>query len=73
MHYYCESMTQYRRLLTREVRVGDLLLGNGHPIRVQTMTTTDTLDTAAGSRYSFYPECSGDCGAHCRKSASESR
>lgn len=47
MHYYCESMTQYRRLLTREVRIGDLLLGNGHPIRVQTMTTTDTLDTAA--------------------------
>lgn len=40
-------MTQYRRLLTREVRIGDLLLGNGLPIRVQTMTTTDTLDTAA--------------------------
>jgi (E)-4-hydroxy-3-methylbut-2-enyl-diphosphate synthase len=27
--------------------VGDLLLGNLHPIRVQTMTTTDTMDTLA--------------------------
>src|SRR5687768_13173780 len=35
------------RLKTREVRIGDLLLGNGHPIRVQTMTTTDTMDTIA--------------------------
>src|SRR6186713_1344200 len=44
---YCESLTEYRRLKTREVKVGDLLLGNGHPIRVQTMTTTDTMDTMA--------------------------
>ena len=35
------------RLKTREVRIGNLLLGNGHPIRVQTMTTTDTMDTLA--------------------------
>lgn len=47
MQGYCQSQTQYRRLLTREVRVGNLLLGNGHPIRVQTMTTTDTMDTPA--------------------------
>ena len=47
MQFYSESLTQYRRLLTREVRIGDLLLGNGHPIRVQTMTTTDTMDTLA--------------------------
>jgi len=47
MQGYCQSQTQYRRLLTREVRVGNLLLGNGHPIRVQTMTTTDTMDTQA--------------------------
>lgn len=40
-------MNQYQRLKTREVKVGDLLLGNFHPIRVQTMTTTDTMDTAA--------------------------
>jgi (E)-4-hydroxy-3-methylbut-2-enyl-diphosphate synthase len=35
------------RLKTREVKIGDLLLGNFHPIRVQTMTTTDTMDTLA--------------------------
>ena len=33
------------RLKTLEVKIGDLLLGNMRPIRVQTMTTTDTMDT----------------------------
>src|SRR6266480_1455098 len=52
MQFYCESLTGYKRLKTREVKIGDLLLGNpdgyrGHPIRVQTMTTTDTMDTIA--------------------------
>jgi (E)-4-hydroxy-3-methylbut-2-enyl-diphosphate synthase len=47
MQFYCESLTEYRRLPTREVKIGDLLLGNFHPIRVQTMTTTDTMDTMA--------------------------
>ena len=47
MQSYCESLTQYKRLATREVRIGGLLLGNFHPIRVQTMTTTDTMDTLA--------------------------
>lgn len=47
MHLYCESLTEYKRLTTREVKIGDLLLGNFHPIRVQTMTTTDTMDTLA--------------------------
>jgi (E)-4-hydroxy-3-methylbut-2-enyl-diphosphate synthase len=52
MDLYCESLTAYKRLRTREVQIGDLLLGNpdgndGHPIRVQTMTTTDTMDTLA--------------------------
>ncbi|PUZ20519.1 4-hydroxy-3-methylbut-2-en-1-yl diphosphate synthase [Chitinophaga costaii] len=46
MQLYCNSLTAYRRLHTLEVKVGDLLIGNGHPIRVQTMTTTDTMDTA---------------------------
>ena len=44
---YCSSLTAYQRLKTLEVKIGDLLLGNGHPIRVQTMTTTDTMDTIA--------------------------
>ena len=42
---YAESLTTYKRLHTREVKIGDLLLGNHHPIRIQTMTTTDTMDT----------------------------
>ena len=47
MQLYCNSLTEYKRLATREVKVGHLLLGNYHPIRVQTMTTTDTMDTIA--------------------------
>src|SRR6186713_616063 len=52
MQSYCESLTEYKRLRTKEVKIGDLLLGNpdsyrSHPIRVQTMTTTDTMDTTA--------------------------
>jgi (E)-4-hydroxy-3-methylbut-2-enyl-diphosphate synthase len=45
MQFYCESLTGYKRLATKEVKIGDLLLGNFNPIRVQTMTTTDTMDT----------------------------
>ena len=47
MQFYSESLTEYKRLTTKEVKIGDLLLGNFHPIRVQTMTTTDTMDTMA--------------------------
>jgi (E)-4-hydroxy-3-methylbut-2-enyl-diphosphate synthase len=52
MQLYSASLTAYKRLKTREVNIGGLLLGNpeggfGHPIRVQTMTTTDTMDTIA--------------------------
>lgn len=47
MQFYCESLTDYQRLATREVKIGNLLIGNFHPIRVQTMTTTDTMDTIA--------------------------
>src|SRR6202789_1496800 len=47
MQSYCNSLTRYSRLKTLEVKIGDLLLGNFHPIRIQTMTTTDTMDTMA--------------------------
>ncbi|HJV20608.1 MAG TPA: (E)-4-hydroxy-3-methylbut-2-enyl-diphosphate synthase [Sediminibacterium sp.] len=47
MQLYCKSLTEYSRLKTREVKIGNLLLGNGHPVRLQTMTTTDTMDTEA--------------------------
>jgi (E)-4-hydroxy-3-methylbut-2-enyl-diphosphate synthase len=47
MELYAESLTEYKRLKTLEVKVGDLLIGNYHPIRIQTMTTTDTMNTLA--------------------------
>ncbi len=47
MQLFCESLTAFKRLPTREVKVGQLLMGAHHPVRVQTMTTTDTMDTMA--------------------------
>ena len=44
---YCNSLTQYSRFKTREVKVGDLVLGGDNPIHVQSMTTSDTMDTEA--------------------------
>ena len=44
---YAAALNKYKRLATREVSIGDLKLGNFNPIRVQTMTTTDTMDTIA--------------------------
>ena len=44
---YCTSLTQYTRRISREVFIGDVPLGAHHPIRVQSMTTTDTMDTIA--------------------------
>ncbi|MFO7447937.1 MAG: (E)-4-hydroxy-3-methylbut-2-enyl-diphosphate synthase, partial [Ignavibacteriaceae bacterium] len=42
---YCNSLTSYSRYKTREVPVGDIPLGGNNPIRIQSMTTTDTMDT----------------------------
>lgn len=42
---YCNSLTTYSRWKTREVKIGDVALGANNPIRVQSMTTTDTMDT----------------------------
>jgi (E)-4-hydroxy-3-methylbut-2-enyl-diphosphate synthase len=44
---YCYSLTEYKRRQTIEVNIGDVPLGSMHPIRVQSMTTTDTMDTLA--------------------------
>ncbi|MDQ3071847.1 MAG: flavodoxin-dependent (E)-4-hydroxy-3-methylbut-2-enyl-diphosphate synthase, partial [Bacteroidota bacterium] len=44
---YCESTVSYRRRPSHEVAIGDVPLGGSHPIRVQSMTTTDTMDTQA--------------------------
>ena len=44
---YCNSLTKYSRYKTREVFVGDIPLGGDNPIRIQSMTTTNTMDTLA--------------------------
>ncbi|MFZ1323067.1 MAG: (E)-4-hydroxy-3-methylbut-2-enyl-diphosphate synthase [Ignavibacteria bacterium] len=44
---YCNSLTSYSRFITREVKIGDIPLGGNNPIRIQSMTTTDTMDTIA--------------------------
>jgi (E)-4-hydroxy-3-methylbut-2-enyl-diphosphate synthase len=44
-HLYCNSLTEYSRRRTREVTIGDVPMGGTHPIRVQSMTTVDTMDT----------------------------
>lgn len=42
---YCNSLTDYSRYKTREVFIGDVAMGGKNPIRIQSMTTTDTMDT----------------------------
>ncbi len=44
---YCKTLTEYRRERTLEVNIGGIPLGGSNPIRVQSMTDTDTLDTEA--------------------------
>ena len=44
---YCPDLYHYNRRLTREVLVGDVGIGGGNPIRVQSMLTSDTRDTKA--------------------------
>ncbi|MFD1164574.1 (E)-4-hydroxy-3-methylbut-2-enyl-diphosphate synthase [Sphingobacterium daejeonense] len=42
---YCNSKTEYSRFFTREVQIGDIPMGGNNPIRIQSMTTVDTMDT----------------------------
>ena len=42
---YVKSFVNRNRLLTVEVEIGDVKLGSSHPIRIQSMTTADTMDT----------------------------
>ena len=44
---YCNSLTSYTRFKTREVMVGSIGFGGDNPIRVQSMTITNTMDTIA--------------------------
>ena len=42
---YCNNIFNQSRFKTREVTIGNLKLGGNQPIRVQSMTTADTMDT----------------------------
>jgi len=44
---YCTNLTAYSRFATRIVNIGNLPLGGGNPIRIQSMTTTGTMNTDA--------------------------
>jgi len=45
IHDFSSSILHYKRFKTRVVHIGDIPLGGDYPIRVQSMTTTDTMDT----------------------------
>ena len=47
LNSYCHSLTKYTRRKTRVVNIGDIPVGGSNPIRVQSMTTSDTMDTEA--------------------------
>src|ERR1017187_3192638 len=44
---YCDSLTSYIRRKSLVVNIGDVPLGGDYPIRLQSMTTTNTMDTEA--------------------------
>jgi len=44
---YCENLFNYSRRESREVTVGNLKVGGGNPVVVQSMITSDTRDTQA--------------------------
>ena len=44
---YCPDLLHYSRRESREVMVGDVGIGGGNPIRIQSMITADTRDTPA--------------------------
>ena len=45
MKQYCHSITSYKRFKTREVKVGSVIIGGNQPIVLQSMTTSDTMNT----------------------------
>ncbi len=47
---YCASRFHPTRRKTRVVSIGNILTGGENPVRIQSMTTTDTLDIAATVR-----------------------
>ncbi len=47
MRKYCNSLTSYTRMVTHPVAVGNVVIGGGNPVRIQSMTNTNTNDTEA--------------------------
>lgn len=45
VYNYCADPYNRKRFSTREVKVGTVGVGGDNPIRIQSMTTTDTMDT----------------------------
>ena len=50
---YCNSLVKYNRRKSSVVQVGNIPLGGDYPIRVQSMTTTNTMDTEATIKQSI--------------------
>ena len=50
---YTPSLTQYTRRKTVTVNIGNVPMGSDYPIRVQSMTTIDTMDTAGSVEQSI--------------------
>ncbi len=47
MKPFCEDLFGYKRIKTLSVTIGELTMGGDAPIRVQSMTTADTMNTEA--------------------------
>ena len=45
IYQYCNNMDSYSRRRSIEVKIGDIPLGGNNPIRIQSMTTVDTMNT----------------------------
>jgi (E)-4-hydroxy-3-methylbut-2-enyl-diphosphate synthase len=50
---YCNSLVSYSRRRTIEVKIGDVAMGGNNPIRIQSMTTVDTMDTVGSVEQSI--------------------
>lgn len=49
---YCPSLFRYERQQTAQIHIGGVTMGGNAPIRIQSMTTTDTNDIAASASQS---------------------
>lgn len=50
---FAPSLFKYQRLPTRQIRVGGVTMGGDAPVRIQSMTTTDTNDVASSAAQSI--------------------